>query len=240
MGISVTLGGIVMAKQTYTVPLSAVIKEATLEIVHMPSPAEERLVSSPDVNRPGLALAGYLDYFDSDRIQILGRNEHGFLSNLPQDLRQSHVDELASTNPPAIIVTRDLPILQELRDACEKHNVPLLRSKDSTSELMAALISYLNVQLAPRITRHGVLVEVYATSLHYAPCHADAAKGFQVLIGLPAETNTDFRFANPINAEDKTLWARNKWLIAHADASEAAAGAYVGLVGENIDIQNDL
>ncbi len=150
-----------MAKQTYTVPLSAVIKEATLEIVHMPSPAEERLVSSPDVNRPGLALAGYLDYFDSDRIQILGRNEHGFLSNLPQDLRQSHVDELASTNPPAIIVTRDLPILQELRDACEKHNVPLLRSKDSTSELMAALISYLNVQLAPRITRHGVLVEVY-------------------------------------------------------------------------------
>lgn len=86
----------------------------------------------------------------------------------------------------------------------------------------------------------GVLIEVYATSLHYAPCHADPAKGFQVLIGLPDKTNEDFRFANPINAEDKTLWARNKWLIAHADASEAAAGAYVGLVGENIDIQNDL
>ena len=86
----------------------------------------------------------------------------------------------------------------------------------------------------------GTLIECYATTLHYAPCHADPAKGFQVLIGLPAETNTDFRFANPINAEDKTLWARNKWLLAHADASEAADGAYVGLVGENIDIQNDL
>ncbi len=86
----------------------------------------------------------------------------------------------------------------------------------------------------------GVLIEVYATSLHYAPCHADASKGFQVLIGLPDKTNEDFRFANPINAEDKTLWARNKWLLAHADASEAADGAYVGLVGENIDIQNDL
>ena len=83
------------------------------------------------------------------------------MSNLPQDLRQSHVDELASTNPPAIIVTRDLPVLPELKEACEKHNVPLLKSKDSTSELMAALISYLNVELAPRITRHGVLVEVY-------------------------------------------------------------------------------
>ncbi|MBQ9842151.1 MAG: HPr(Ser) kinase/phosphatase [Clostridia bacterium] len=150
-----------MPKKTYTVPLSAVIKEATLEVVHMPSPAEERMVCSPDVNRPGLALSGYLDYFDSDRIQIIGRNEHGFLSNLPQDLRASHVEELASTNPPAIIVTRDLPILPELKDACQKHNVPLLTSKDSTSELMAALISYLNVQLAPRITRHGVLVEVY-------------------------------------------------------------------------------
>ena len=86
----------------------------------------------------------------------------------------------------------------------------------------------------------GTLIEVYATSLHYAPCHADPAKGFQVLIGLPDKTNEDFRFANPINAEDKTLWARNKWLLAHADASEAADGAYVGLVGENIDIQNDL
>ena len=150
-----------MPKKTYTVPLSAVIKEATLGVVHMPSPAEERMVCSPDVNRPGLALSGYLDYFDSDRIQIIGRNEHGFLSNLPQDLRASHVEELASTNPPAIIVTRDLPILPELKDACQKHNVPLLTSKDSTSELMAALISYLNVQLAPRITRHGVLVEVY-------------------------------------------------------------------------------
>ncbi len=86
----------------------------------------------------------------------------------------------------------------------------------------------------------GVLIEVYATSLHYAPCHADPAKGFQVLIGLPDKTNEDFRFANPINTEDKTLWARNKWLLAHADASEAADGGYVGLVGENIDIQNDL
>ena len=150
-----------MAEKKYVIPLSNVMKEAALETVHMPEGGLERPISSPDVNRPGLALSGYLDYFDSDRLQIIGRNEHGFLSNLPQDLRQSHVDELASTNPPAIIVTRDLPVLPELKEACEKHDVPLLKSKDSTSSLMAALISYLNVQLAPRITRHGVLVEVY-------------------------------------------------------------------------------
>ena len=150
-----------MAKQAYTVPLSAVIEETGLESIYMPCPPEERMVGSCDVNRPGLALSGYFDYFDSDRIQIMGKNEHGFLENLPHDLRTSHLDELVATNPPAIIVTRSLPIFPELQEACEKYGVPLLQSKDSTSGLMAALIAFLNVQLAPRITRHGVLVEVY-------------------------------------------------------------------------------
>ncbi|MBE6807080.1 MAG: HPr(Ser) kinase/phosphatase [Ruminococcaceae bacterium] len=150
-----------MPKQSYTVPLSAVIKETTLEIIHMPCDPDTRLVSAPDVNRPGLALSGYLDYFDNDRIQVMGKNEYGFLSNLPHDLRASHVDELIRTNPPAIIISRDLPVLDELQECCEKYGVPLLRSRESTSSLMAALIAFLNVQLAPRITRHGVLVEVY-------------------------------------------------------------------------------
>ena len=119
------------------------------------------MVISADVNRPGLALSGYLDYFDSDRIQIMGKNEYGFMENLPHDLRDSHLNDLVGTNPPAIIVTRDLPIMPELLECCHEHGVPLLRSKESTSSLMAALIGYLSVQLAPRITRHGVLVEVY-------------------------------------------------------------------------------
>ena len=150
-----------MASKTYTVPLSAIIKETSLEVVYTPCPPEERMVISADVNRPGLALSGYLDYFDSDRIQIMGKNEYGFMENLPHDLRDSHLNDLVGTNPPAIIVTRDLPIMPELLECCREHGVPLLRSKESTSNLMAALISYLSVQLAPRITRHGVLVEVY-------------------------------------------------------------------------------
>ena len=150
-----------MAKQIYTVPLSAIIKETSLEVVYTPCEPEQRMVSSADINRPGLALSGYLDYFDSDRIQIIGKNEYGFMENLPHDLRDSHLNELVGTNPPAIIVTRGLPIMTELLDACREHGVPLLRSHESTSSLMAALIAFLNVQLAPRITRHGVLVEVY-------------------------------------------------------------------------------
>ena len=86
----------------------------------------------------------------------------------------------------------------------------------------------------------GVMVEVYATTLHYAPCHTDPAKGFRVLVALPADTNTDYRPAPGPNAADNTLWARNKWLLAHPESSEAAAGAFAGLRGENIDIAGDL
>lgn len=86
----------------------------------------------------------------------------------------------------------------------------------------------------------GVLVECYATTLHYAPCHTDPNKGFRVLIALPWLTNTDKPSLKVMAPEDKLLWACNKWLLAHAESSEAADGAYVGLVGENIDIANDI
>ena len=86
----------------------------------------------------------------------------------------------------------------------------------------------------------GVLVECYATTLHYAPCSAKVGQGFRVLIGLPLNTNTDYRPGGGANTMDAMLWARNKWLIAHPETGEAAQGAYVGLVGENIDIAADI
>lgn len=82
----------------------------------------------------------------------------------------------------------------------------------------------------------GVLVEVYATTLHYAPCHCDESKGFRVLVALPQGTNTGKPAIENKSSEDNLLWARNKWLLAHPDSSEAAQGAHVGLSGENIDI----
>ena len=82
----------------------------------------------------------------------------------------------------------------------------------------------------------GVLVEVYATTLHYAPCHCDPAKGFRVLVALPWLTNTDRPVMENRTAEDEILTARNKWLLAHPESSEARGGAKVGLSGENIDI----
>ena len=86
----------------------------------------------------------------------------------------------------------------------------------------------------------GTLVEVYATTLHYAPCHVNPSKGFQVMVALPEGTNTDFRPEDGANTLDKMLWARNKWLLAHPDSSEAAQGAKVALAGVNIDIADDI
>ena len=87
----------------------------------------------------------------------------------------------------------------------------------------------------------GVLVECYATTLHYAPCSAKLGQGFRVLIALPDKTNTDYEGVRQgVNAMDKMLWARNKWLLAHPESSEAAQGAVVALTGENIDIAKDI
>jgi len=84
----------------------------------------------------------------------------------------------------------------------------------------------------------NVLVEVYATTLHYAPCHTDGSKGFWVMVALPKGTNTEKPEIKALNEEDKLLSARNKWLLAHPESDEASQGAYVGLVGKNIDIEN--
>ena len=86
----------------------------------------------------------------------------------------------------------------------------------------------------------GVAVEVYATTLHYAPCHTDAKEGFRVAVVLPKGTNEAKPAISSINDEDARLWARNKWLLSHPESSEASQGAYVGLAGENIDIKKDI
>ena len=145
----------------YSVTLAEIIRETALEVVYTPEDPETIKVCSCEVNRPGLVLSGYLDFFDNDRIQILGKNEMGFLNSMHPDDRERHVRDLVAFCPPAIVVTRGLSVLDELREACEAHKVPLLRTADTTSSFQAALIAYLNVKLAPRITRHGVLVEVY-------------------------------------------------------------------------------
>lgn len=82
----------------------------------------------------------------------------------------------------------------------------------------------------------GTAVQLYETTLHYAPCNAPGKEGFRVAVVLPRGTNTEKPDISPKNQEDEMLWARNKWLLAHPETNEAAQGAYVGLEGENISI----
>ncbi len=152
-------------QQTYTVSLENIIKEHTLETVYMPEDGEQRTIHCNDVNRPGLVLSGYLQYFDNDRIQILGKSEFAYLESLDKELRNTRLRDFLSQQPPMVVVTRNLEVLPDLLSCCREYDVPLLRTSDTTSVFIATLIAYLNVQLAPRVTRHGVFVEVYGEGI---------------------------------------------------------------------------
>jgi HPr kinase/phosphorylase len=145
----------------YSIPLSEIIKEFSLEEVYLPTDAKNIKVSSPEVSRPGLALTGFIDVFEPFRIQMIGKAEHKYLSGLSTLQRSIRINAFFKLKPVAVIVTTGLMIYEEMLDAAKEEGIPLLRTSDRTSPFMAALIASLNTSLAPRITRHGVLVEVY-------------------------------------------------------------------------------
>lgn len=144
----------------YSVSLKKVVQDNSLGVLYAPKPIEDVYVTSQDVNRPGLMLAGYSEYFDPERIQFLGLAEMNYLSSLDETCAAQSIDQFMQTEPVAVIITRSLDCPDMLRAAAEKYSVPILTSPDSTSGCMSTLISYLGVELAKRITRHGVLVEV--------------------------------------------------------------------------------
>lgn len=150
-----------MAENKFTVSLEKIIDEFKLEAIYLNKPANEIMIDENDVNRPGLQLSGFYTYFNPERIQILGKMEFAYLSTLDDDMRYKRLDNLISKKLPALIITRELPYFPEMIELSKKYEVPLLRSKDSTSTFMSGLIAYLNLNLAPRITRHGVLIEIY-------------------------------------------------------------------------------
>ena len=145
----------------YSIPLSEIINEFQLEVVHMPRSAEVIKVTSPEVARPGLALAGFTDVFEPFRIQILGRAEHAFLNSFSEEEHNARILEFFKHNPVAVVITSGLPICEATLESARNMGIPLLRTEERTSAFMAAIISSLNTSLAPRTTRHGVLVEVY-------------------------------------------------------------------------------
>ncbi len=152
-------------KTGYKISLDKIIKEFSLEELCMPKKSEEILISSPEINRPGLQFSGYFEYFAPERIQILGISEIEFLRGFPEEKARERIEKFFSRSPAAVIIARGLHVEDYYIEIAEKYSVPLMRTNETTSQLTSALIAFLNLHLAPRITRHGVFVEVYGEGI---------------------------------------------------------------------------
>ena len=145
----------------FSVSLSKIIKELNIGVVYLPQKEEEILISSADINRPGLHLAGFFDYFDPKRIQLIGRSETAYLDQIGEAERERSLENFFAAGPVTVIVSRSITPSELMVEKAKKHGVPLLVTSEATSNFATALNAMLNTELAPRVTRHGVLVEVY-------------------------------------------------------------------------------
>ena len=151
--------------ELYSVSLEKIIEEFDLESLYLPDLPENISVNCARVNRPGLQMVGFYDHYEQARLQIIGKVEHLFISQMDSEERRMRLEDFFRSAPVGVIVTTSLAVPTDVIALAEKYSVPLLRTVVKTSEFMAALIAYLNVQLGPRITRHGVFVEVYGEGI---------------------------------------------------------------------------
>ena len=151
--------------EQFFVSLDKLARESHLTVAYTPKDLDQFKVYTAEVYRPGIMLAGYYQYFDRTRIQIIGLTELSYLNELDPEIRRTHLEKLFSFQPPAVILTRGFEPLPEMMEFAQKYGVPLLQSAEMTSPLMSSLIQALSTELAPRITRHGVLVEVYGEGI---------------------------------------------------------------------------
>ena len=151
--------------EEYTVKLSKIVTDFNFEILNKPDDFDSILISTPEVSRPGLALAGYFTLFEKKRIQLLGNAECRYLESLEPDARLSTFKNFFKAHPVAVLITAGNSAFKEMVKCAKSEGVTLLRTQEKTSDVMALLITSLNNHLAPRITRHGVLVDVYGEGL---------------------------------------------------------------------------
>lgn len=154
-----------MPNRDFKVEALKICDEFKLESIFTPDNFEGVTISNNEVNRPSLQIAGFFEYFDNTRIQIIGMVETSYLLHLDSKARMRALEALFEKKPPLVIVTRGMEVIGEMSQVAQKYDVPLMRTHLSTSRFMAALIAYLNIHLAPRITMHGVLVEVYGEGI---------------------------------------------------------------------------
>lgn len=150
---------------TYSVPLRELVDEFKLEIAHASTDFSSIRITVADVARPGLQLAGYFDHYEPMRLQVMGNVEMSYVSKMAPMDRTTIFDRLFAYKFPALIISRDIPPHPEMLTMAKKHNITILRTAEATSAIVSSIITYLKERLAPRITRHGVLVEVYGEGI---------------------------------------------------------------------------
>ena len=150
---------------TYSVLLTTLVKEFHLEVAYASTDFSAIRLTVEDVARPGLQLAGYFDHFEPMRLQVMGNVEMSYLEKLSPTERSMIFDRLFSYQFPALLIARNIPPDEQCMEMARKHNITILRSPEATSTLVSTIITYLKAALAPRITRHGVLVEVYGEGI---------------------------------------------------------------------------
>ena len=149
----------------YSVALTELVKEFNLEVVYASTDYESIRLTVEDVSRPGLQLAGYFDHFEPMRLQILGNVEVSYIQKETPEERAAIFDQFFSYKPPALLYARNFPVDPQCLEMARKHSITILRSGEATASLASGIITFLRSALAPRITRHGVLVEVYGEGL---------------------------------------------------------------------------
>ena len=149
----------------YSVALTELVKEFNLEVVYASTDYESIRLTVEDVSRPGLQLAGYFDHFEPMRLQILGNVEVSYIQKETPQERAAIFDQFFSYKPPALLYARNFPVDPQCLEMARNHSITILRSGEATASLASNIIAYLRSALAPRITRHGVLVEVYGEGL---------------------------------------------------------------------------
>lgn len=154
-----------MNSSPYSVTLKRLIDEIGLSSYYMPVDPEEVLITVSDVDRPGLELVGHLQYYDRRYLIAFGLTEMSFLESESHQKQLSQLEPIISRIPPAMIVARGIEPLPSMLELARKYQVPILTTTDTTSDVDAAIVSFLHVELAQRITRHGVLVEVYGEGI---------------------------------------------------------------------------
>ena len=150
---------------TYSVPLHTVVEAMNLEMAYASTDYQSVRLTVEDVARPGLQLAGYFDHYEPMRLQVMGNMEMSYMAKLPPQDRAMVFDRLFSYKLPALLIARGIEPDELCLSMAKKHNITILRSPEPTSNLVSGIITYLKGALAPRITRHGVLVEVYGEGL---------------------------------------------------------------------------